>query len=91
MEYKQLFSTASVATELPKGSVQQVLKVALGAQVDSHNINLQELEQSSQEYMWYSMMSEHQFTTYSQGEGRMPTYRMRHAIARFQHSKWSHE
>eukprot|EP00971_Amphidinium_carterae_P227647 4515485-Amphidinium_carterae.1 len=31
-EYKQLFDTASVATELPKGSVQQVMEVALGAQ-----------------------------------------------------------
>eukprot|EP00971_Amphidinium_carterae_P302394 6008748-Amphidinium_carterae.1 len=31
-EYKQLFSTATVATELPRGSAQQVMKVALGAQ-----------------------------------------------------------
>eukprot|EP00971_Amphidinium_carterae_P002956 57945-Amphidinium_carterae.1 len=31
-EYKQLFSAATVATELPKGSAQQVMKVALGAQ-----------------------------------------------------------
>eukprot|EP00971_Amphidinium_carterae_P297744 5915779-Amphidinium_carterae.1 len=53
-------------------------------------------------------MTENQFTTYSQGEGHMPPYRIlgqaegfqkpwkvhstvRHAIARFQHSKWSHE
>eukprot|EP00971_Amphidinium_carterae_P050890 1002209-Amphidinium_carterae.1 len=36
-EYKQLFSTAIVATDLPKGSPEQVMKVALGAQVDSFN------------------------------------------------------
>eukprot|EP00971_Amphidinium_carterae_P143620 2845496-Amphidinium_carterae.1 len=61
-----MFTTASIATELPKGPVQQVLKVALGVPVDCCNIDLKELEQSSQEYMWYSVLTEHQFTTYSQ-------------------------
>eukprot|EP00971_Amphidinium_carterae_P165176 3274320-Amphidinium_carterae.1 len=53
------------------------MKVALGAQVDCFNIDLKlkKLEQSSQEYLWYSMLTDNQFTTYSRGEGHMPVYR----------------
>eukprot|EP00971_Amphidinium_carterae_P151008 2994725-Amphidinium_carterae.1 len=73
-EYRQLFNTASVASELPKGSAANVLKVALGPQVDSYNLDISELEESSKEYLWYSVFTEEQFTTYSQQEGRMPLY-----------------
>eukprot|EP00971_Amphidinium_carterae_P102703 2032975-Amphidinium_carterae.1 len=58
------------------------------------------------EYLWYSVLTEEQFTTYSQQDGHMPLHKyggladatqkhwrlhstMRHAIARFQHSKWN--
>eukprot|EP00971_Amphidinium_carterae_P021371 421782-Amphidinium_carterae.1 len=58
------------------------------------------------EYMWYSVLTEEQFTTYSQRDGHVPLYRygglvdatqkywrlhstVRHAVARFQHSKWN--
>eukprot|EP00971_Amphidinium_carterae_P142865 2830348-Amphidinium_carterae.1 len=71
-EYRQLFGSATVATELPKGSPDQVMKVALGTHVDSFNVNLQELEKSSIEYFWYSVLTENQFTTYSQMDGHMP-------------------
>eukprot|EP00971_Amphidinium_carterae_P071224 1408594-Amphidinium_carterae.1 len=49
------------------------MKVALGAQVDCFNVDVKELEKSSQECLWYSVLMENQFTTYSQGEGHMPT------------------
>eukprot|EP00971_Amphidinium_carterae_P292039 5797486-Amphidinium_carterae.1 len=84
------------------------MKVALGAQVDSFNVNVKELEKSSSDYFWYSVLTENQFTTYSQRDGHMPVYRyldpaegiqkhwrlhstVRHAVARFQHSKWNSE
>eukprot|EP00971_Amphidinium_carterae_P321498 6390579-Amphidinium_carterae.1 len=51
------------------------MKVALGAEVDCFNTDLKELEKLSNEYFWYSVLSENQFTTYSQGEGHMPVYR----------------
>eukprot|EP00971_Amphidinium_carterae_P200791 3984421-Amphidinium_carterae.1 len=51
------------------------MKVALGAEVECFNIDLKELEKSSEEYLWYSVLTENQFTTYSQGEGHMPVYR----------------
>eukprot|EP00971_Amphidinium_carterae_P122568 2426734-Amphidinium_carterae.1 len=58
------------------------------------------------EYLWFSVLTKEQFTTYSQQEGRMPLHRyggladatqkhwklhstVRHAVARFQHSKWN--
>eukprot|EP00971_Amphidinium_carterae_P182690 3625563-Amphidinium_carterae.1 len=59
------------------------------------------------EYLWYSVLTEEQFTTYSQQDGHMPLHRygglaadatqkhwklhsrVRHAVARFQHSKWN--
>eukprot|EP00971_Amphidinium_carterae_P008532 168373-Amphidinium_carterae.1 len=82
------------------------MKLALGPQVNSFNLDLKEFEASNMDYLWYSTMSEEQFTTYSQQEGRMPLHRYggladatqkhwrfhstkRHAIARFQHSKWN--
>eukprot|EP00971_Amphidinium_carterae_P023228 458292-Amphidinium_carterae.1 len=74
-EHRQLFNTASVASELPKGSAANVLKIALGPQVDSYNLDVSELEESSKEYLWYSMFTEEQFTTYSQQEGHMPLFR----------------
>eukprot|EP00971_Amphidinium_carterae_P037729 742199-Amphidinium_carterae.1 len=105
-EYKQLFSTATVATDPPKGSPTQVTKVALGPQVDSFNLDLKEFGASSMEYLWYSVLTEEQFTTYSQQDGHMPLQgyggladaiqkhwrlhsTVRHAVARFQHSKWN--
>eukprot|EP00971_Amphidinium_carterae_P017835 351376-Amphidinium_carterae.1 len=105
-EYKQLFNSASVATDPPKGSATQVMKVALGPQVNSFNLDLKEFEASSMEYLWYSIMTEEQFTTYSQQDGHMPLHRyggladasqkhwrlhstVRHAVARFQYSKWN--
>eukprot|EP00971_Amphidinium_carterae_P169065 3349094-Amphidinium_carterae.1 len=75
MEYRQLLSTATVASELPKGSAANVLKIALRPHVDSFNVNLTELEESSKDYLWYSVFTEEQFTTYSQKEGHMPVYR----------------
>eukprot|EP00971_Amphidinium_carterae_P083853 1659544-Amphidinium_carterae.1 len=57
-EYKQLFGNATVATDPPKGSATQVMKVALEPQVDSFNLDAKELEASSKEYMWYSIMTE---------------------------------
>eukprot|EP00971_Amphidinium_carterae_P206685 4101121-Amphidinium_carterae.1 len=39
-EYKQLFNSATVATDLPKGSPAQVMKVALALQVDSFNLDV---------------------------------------------------
>eukprot|EP00971_Amphidinium_carterae_P317614 6313786-Amphidinium_carterae.1 len=51
------------------------MKVALGAQVDSFNVNVRELEKSSSEYLWNSVFTENQFTTYSQRDGHMPVYR----------------
>eukprot|EP00971_Amphidinium_carterae_P221769 4402348-Amphidinium_carterae.1 len=82
------------------------MKVALGPQVDGFNLDLKELEASSMEYLWYSMLTEEQFTTYSQRDGHMPLTKyggqaetaqkywrlhstVRHAIARFQYSKWN--
>eukprot|EP00971_Amphidinium_carterae_P283160 5621519-Amphidinium_carterae.1 len=51
------------------------MKVALGPQVDSFNLDLKEFETSSQEYLWYSIMTEEQFATYSQKDGHMPLHR----------------
>eukprot|EP00971_Amphidinium_carterae_P168134 3331589-Amphidinium_carterae.1 len=48
------------------------MKVALGPQVDSFNVNLKELEASSMEYLWYNVLTEEQFATYSQQDGHMP-------------------
>eukprot|EP00971_Amphidinium_carterae_P164448 3260519-Amphidinium_carterae.1 len=50
-EYKQLFNSATVATDPPKGSPEQVMKVALGPQVDSFNLNVKEFETSDSEYL----------------------------------------
>eukprot|EP00971_Amphidinium_carterae_P085123 1684046-Amphidinium_carterae.1 len=74
-EYKQLFGSATVAIDPPKGSAAQVMKVALGPQVDSFNLDVKEFEASSKEYLWYSIMTEEQFTTYSQKDGHMPLHR----------------
>eukprot|EP00971_Amphidinium_carterae_P009538 188213-Amphidinium_carterae.1 len=73
-EYKQLFGSASIATDPPKGSAAQVMKVALGPHVNSFNLDVKELEASSKEYSWYSIMTEEEFTTYSQQDGRMPLH-----------------
>eukprot|EP00971_Amphidinium_carterae_P291598 5788637-Amphidinium_carterae.1 len=51
------------------------MKVALGPQVDSFHLNVSEFEASSMEDLWYSMMTEEQFTTYSQQDGHMPLHR----------------
>eukprot|EP00971_Amphidinium_carterae_P220390 4375012-Amphidinium_carterae.1 len=51
------------------------MKVAVGAEVDCFNIDMKELDKSSDEYLWYSVLTENQFTTYSQSEGHMPVYR----------------
>eukprot|EP00971_Amphidinium_carterae_P284413 5646374-Amphidinium_carterae.1 len=84
------------------------MKIALGAHVDSFNVNVKELEKSSDEYFWYSVLTESQFTLYSQMEGHLPVCKymdptegiqkywklhsnVRHAIARFPHSKWNNE
>eukprot|EP00971_Amphidinium_carterae_P048318 952108-Amphidinium_carterae.1 len=80
-EYKQLFGNAAVPTDPPKGSAAQVMKVALGPQVDSLNVDVKELEASSKEYLWYSVMTEEQFTTYSQKDGHMPLYRHEGQVA----------
>eukprot|EP00971_Amphidinium_carterae_P159062 3153703-Amphidinium_carterae.1 len=50
------------------------MKVALGPQVDSFNMNMK-FETSSSECLWYSVFTEKQFTTYSQKEGHMPLYK----------------
>eukprot|EP00971_Amphidinium_carterae_P105981 2098944-Amphidinium_carterae.1 len=75
MEYKQLLSNATVVSELPKGSASHVLKVAVGPQVDSFNLDVTALEESSTDYLWYSVFTEEQFTTYSQKDGDMPLFR----------------
>eukprot|EP00971_Amphidinium_carterae_P013391 264054-Amphidinium_carterae.1 len=36
--------------------------------------NVKEFETSSSEYLWYSVLTESQFTTYSQREGHMPVF-----------------
>eukprot|EP00971_Amphidinium_carterae_P204312 4054390-Amphidinium_carterae.1 len=51
------------------------MKVALGPQVASFNLNVSEFEASSMEYLWYSVLTEEQFTTYSQQDGHMPLHR----------------
>eukprot|EP00971_Amphidinium_carterae_P334740 6470185-Amphidinium_carterae.1 len=51
------------------------MKVAMGAQVDSFNVNLKELEKSSNEYLWCSVLTEIQFTAYSEMDGHMPLFR----------------
>eukprot|EP00971_Amphidinium_carterae_P127676 2529560-Amphidinium_carterae.1 len=51
------------------------MKVALGPQVDSFNVNLKELGTSSMEYLWYRVVTEEQFTMYSQQDGHMPLHR----------------
>eukprot|EP00971_Amphidinium_carterae_P290279 5763548-Amphidinium_carterae.1 len=51
------------------------MKVALGPQVDSFNLDLKEFEASNTEYLWYSIVTEEQFTTYSQQDRHMPLYR----------------
>eukprot|EP00971_Amphidinium_carterae_P193514 3839984-Amphidinium_carterae.1 len=51
------------------------MKVALGPQADSFNMNVKEFETSSSDYLWYSVLTDKQFTTYSQRDGHMPVYR----------------
>eukprot|EP00971_Amphidinium_carterae_P092883 1839239-Amphidinium_carterae.1 len=51
------------------------MKVALGPQVNSFNLDVKELEASNKEYLWYSVVTEVQFTTYSQQDGRMPLHK----------------
>eukprot|EP00971_Amphidinium_carterae_P170993 3388673-Amphidinium_carterae.1 len=48
------------------------MKLALGPQVDSFNLEVKEFEASSKEYLWYSIMKEEQLTIYSQKDGHMP-------------------